>query len=179
MDVFILAQLIGLFGYGLYVAGPYHRERQKVLQMDMLACLVLMVQWALLFQPLLVMNNLLGMLSSLVVLSGCRPAVKSNLLLAFYPLTFLVFAPFWTGHPADVLALCAVLTMLTARRVETELSFRIWAFSSGIFLIMAGFMAGSVPAVMFNAVFVLGHLQTIVMLLIQDGNRRLNLSKVY
>lgn len=158
MELTYLAQGVGLIGYILLVAAPNFKRQDHMIHMEMLACLVLSLQWALLAQPSLIYANVFGIAASLLAVYAPRPILKETGLLLLYPFCLAFGLLYWPMGPIDILVIIALWAMITSRRYDNILTYRLCMLTSGSALLIAGGLAFSVPALVFNTLFVAGHM---------------------
>lgn len=159
MDVFVWAQIIGFIGYLFLIYAPHLPTKQKIMQFELLACCILTFQWFLLGQPVLMFSNMIGIVSLAVALSRLDPRCKNFLFLALYPLSLLFMAYIWQGTLLDVLTIIALIGSISARRTAQMGVFRAHCVIIGCALSICGFLTMSIPAMLFNLLFVAGHVQ--------------------
>lgn len=158
MSIYIIAQLIGFVGYLFYIAAPCFKTKTSIIQMDIIACVILCAQWYLLGQPSLLVLNALGLVISISALMAKNDERISKYLFLLYPIGCLSIILVSEGSFIDILALVA-FCFIVASKTSLEISaFRTYAIVGGTILIASGAIALSIPAVIFNTVFIGAHI---------------------
>lgn len=159
MTLYIWAQIVGLTGYLFYIRAPSFQHREDILKHEGSACLILALQWALLNQPSLVITNTLIGLAALTALSALSQNRKNTLLALIYAAAFMAFAESWENTTIDYLAASSLMLHITAKRFNDLVKLRLCGIGGGSLLVIAGTLAASCPAMIFNVLFVAGHIR--------------------
>ncbi len=157
MDIYIIAQFIGFLGYLFYIGAPYFKTQVRIIQMDVIACVILCAQWYLLDQPSLLVLNALAVLISVVALLAPKYEHSRTCLLLLYPIGCFAIISVSTGSIIDVMAIIAFCCALTSKSSQDITGLRAYAVIGGSVLIISGAIALSIPAMIFNILFVSGH----------------------
>lgn len=157
MSVFIIAQTIGLAGYGLYCLSPRFEERMRVLQCEVLAYVILGTQWYLLDQFMLLTVNFTACLSALIALPPISKALKARLFVVLCVCTGFVISRIWQGQAIDYFAGLALCFMIASKFCADFTRLRVFAGLSGLCFLGSSALALCYPAALFNAIFVAGH----------------------
>ncbi len=152
MSIYITAQLIGFIGYLFYIAAPYFKTQKQIVQIDALACLVVAIQWYLLNQPSLLILNILVIITSIIAIKA--PQYKYIL----YPIGCFIIIITSNNNIVDILAIIIFCTTVASKTSENIDMLRIYAISGGILLIISGIIAMSLPAIIFNLLFITAHI---------------------
>jgi Bacterial inner membrane protein len=159
MDYYILGQVVGFIGYVVFLFAPYAQSKQQMMRIELLACSILTLQWLLLGHLVLVISNMIGIFSLGVALSRLGDRYKDVVFLGLYPVSVMFVAYIWQGSILDVLTMFSLLMMITARRTSDVMAFRGYSALCGGTLAVCGFLTLSIPAMIFNTLFMAGHLQ--------------------
>jgi len=172
MTSFIIAQIIGTAGYFLYVTSPHFNRREHVLRTEILAYLVLALQWALLGQTILLIGNLLVLFAALISLAKISQKTKTRLFNGLYILAIALILVFWRGTIIDVFAATGTFLVIASKTMTDMARFRFLSGVSGVILSISAALAFCLPAVFFNILFALGHFRNVWALnLIIDDKR--------
>lgn len=129
--------------------------------MDALACVFLCLQWMLLAQSALLILNLLNLAVSLYVLNTKNQDIIEKqtpiLCLTGGIALYLVSSGSFVGILC-IIAFCAIVRAKSSNDIST---FRSFSVLSGVAFMLCGIIALSVPAIIFNAAFILTHLRKI------------------
>lgn len=166
MEYCIIAQVIGFIGYLFYVSAPQFKAQRNILRVGFVGYIILGMQWFLLGQYGLLILNLLGAIVSVSALYvRAKPALR-RYVWGLYPFGVVCILLFCEGTVVDVLAIAAFMLTVRSQMSQNVIEFRGTALFAGAILISSSLLAMSVPAVIFNTVFVcvhMGHLARLYM----------------
>ena len=154
---FIIAQIIGFIGYGLYAYSSYQKTRFSLLFLEAIGCLVVAAHWAILDMPTLSLMNIVYVYMGVLSLAFIRfPAVKPLLYLSFPIIFYLSFAG-WGGQLYSLMAICATLIGVAATlfAVCSKLCVDMYR------LRLLSLLAGSIPQIIACGVFAFGHYKSL------------------
>ena len=165
---FIIAQIIGFIGYGLYAYSSYQKTRFSLLFLEAIGCLVVAAHWAILDMPTLALMNIVYVYMGVLSLAFIRfPAVKPLLYLSFPIIFYLSFAG-WGGQLYSLMAICATLIGVAATlfAVCSKLCvdmyrLRLLSLLSSTLWLSCGILAGSIPQIIACGVFAFGHYKSL------------------
>ncbi len=170
-SAFVLAQIIGFVGYGLYAYSSYQKNRFALLSIEAAGCLVVALHWAILDMPTIALMNIVYVYMGVLSLTFVRyPAVKPLLYLSFPIIFYLSFAG-WGGQLYSLIAICATMvgvaatTLAVCSKLCADI-FRLRLFSllSAALWVACGIFAGSVPQIIACGIFAYGHLKHLQLL---------------
>lgn|GEM_PF-3513771 len=163
-SAFVLAQIIGFIGYGIYAYSSYQKNRFALLSVEAAGCLVVALHWAILDMPTIALMNIVYVYMGVLSLAFIRfPAVKPLLYLSFPIIFYLSFAG-WGGQLYSLIAICATMvgvaatTLAVCSKLCADI-FRLRLFSllSAALWVACGIFAGSVPQIIACGIFAYGH----------------------
>ncbi len=158
MSIYIIAQFIGFVGYLFYIGAPYFKTKTRIIQMDVIACIIISLQWYLLDQPSLLAFNVLIIVASIMALK----AEDDLKIRKFLPLLYTIGCMAIIFNSGDnlvyILSLIAFCCTVASKFSRDIVPLRVHASISGTAFVIAGIMAFSIPAVIFNALFVGAHI---------------------
>ncbi len=155
MTFYLMAQVIGFFGYILYVRASHLKIQHKAIHADAVACAILCFQWMLLGHPILVTLNILVVLTSIVALNLERIAPIYTKI--FYICGIGALSAFYQGQWVDVFTILSFSCVFISRTSKTDTDFRVFGVLGAASLTCCGMLALSIPAIIFNSLCTLGH----------------------
>ncbi len=161
MSIYIIAQLIGFVGYLFYISAPHKKTRLHIIQMEAIACSFLCIQWFLLGQSSLIALNMLVVLISITATLAENKTKIRAFMPALYPIGISVLLLNANGTIIDALAIIALCCQIKSKSSSNAVHFRGFAAMASSTLIVSSTFALSIPAIMFNALYAIGHLQHI------------------
>lgn len=162
MTIYMWAQLIGLAGYLLYTMSPYFHARRDIVKAEAVGCALLAMQWYLLSQPSIIVSNALIAMAGFLNLAQISKRKKTALLIGIYTAGLLLFSQYWSNSPIDYLALLGLSLMIYAKNCDNIYRMHCLSAVSGAIMLVIGLLALSVPAAIFNFVFMAGHIRKII-----------------
>ncbi len=159
IDTYMLAQIIGLTGYGFYMAAPYFKKRHQILGVELAGCVILCLHWYFMDVPVMVWANMIWVY--MIACSLLKPYTRHADMLIGFSFVFVVInaALHWQGNFVDIAAFMAVFLAVISRFYIDLFKFRSLAFASGVFSVAIGIGTGSISAMAFNIAFTYGHLR--------------------
>ncbi len=161
MSIYITAQITGFLGYIFLTSAPNFKTKNQIIQTDILACSFLCLQWAMLGQPTLLILNILNMSISIFVLKFEGSPVTKNATVSMLLIGCLALMIVSQGTIIDALCIVAFCLMLRAKISSDIITFRSFSILAGITFALCGILAASIPAILFNILLVLFHLEKI------------------
>lgn len=150
MSLYITAQLVGFLGYLLLTGGSYLKDKDNVIKAEIFASFLLSLQWYMLSQPGFASINLLLIFISAGSLLGRKNDIIHKTLPIFYPIGLLVILLISNGTIVDILCLIGFCAEITSKRSKDLCSFRGYAIIAVLSYAISGFIALSIPALLFN-----------------------------
>jgi hypothetical protein len=147
----IATQVVGFAGYGLLLGATLARRRLALLAIDASGGVVLVIHWAMLGALAGVTMNALY---TAIDVAGVDPhSRRGRLVLASaVPATAVLVVAFWQG-PADLLAAAGVLFAIASRASRSQVNLRALAMMGCIPWGLFGIVNGSIPQIIFSAVY--------------------------
>jgi len=158
MNIYITAQIIGFLGYIFLTSAPSLKKQDQIIRMDILACSFLCLQWIMLEQPTLMILNALNLVLSLFCLKVNKHTITQKSALIIYLVGCAALIIVSNGTIIDVLCVFSFCLIVKAKLSKDILIFRNFSIMAGSIFIICGIIAASLPAILFNALFVLLHL---------------------
>ncbi|MGN7437210.1 MAG: YgjV family protein [Alcanivorax sp.] len=160
MTAYITAQLIGFLGYLFLITAPNFSNKKQIIKIELVACALLCTQWILLGYSTLIILNILNISVTLITLYFKRNA--DRIISIFYPLGCLALLAVSTGAILDALCIIAFFGFTRAKISQDMFGFRAFSMMAGFTFMICGICALSVPAAIFNGIFALGHLKSVL-----------------
>lgn len=156
-DHFMIAQIIGLFGYLIYISAPHFKSRLKIQSIELLSCTILCLHWYMMDIPVMFWGNVIWVY--MIITSIARDFDRRAI--GFVAFSYILVGAnayiHWENTLIDYTALIGLVLAVTCRFYTDLFKFRGYAFTSGIFVVTSSACALSVPGVIFNGLFTLGH----------------------
>lgn len=162
MSIYLTAQIIGFLGYLFLVSGPTFKEIKNIIRTDILACILLSVQWIMLEQPSLLILNVLNIILSICALGISQKQYFKKAMVLFYPIGGLTLLSVSNGTIIDVFCMLGFFGLVASKTSHNITQFRGFAIVSSSAFIMSGALALSIPAVLFNLVRISLHIKTLM-----------------
>lgn len=159
MSIYIIAQLIGFVGYLFYVSAPHQKTRLHIIRMEAIACSFLCVQWFLLGQSSLIALNMFVIVISITATLAEHKTKIRAFMPALYPIGIAVLLFNANGTIIDALAIIALCCQIKSKSSSNSAHFRGFASMASSTLVISSTLAQSIPAIMFNILYTIGHLQ--------------------
>jgi len=157
IDTYVIAQIIGLVGFGFYTAAPYFKSRMSILKMELIGCIVICLHWHVLGFPVMFWNNVIWVYMILASMLKDKHKGADTLISMAYILVLINTYFNWEGALIDYAVFCSTNLAITCRYFKDLLRFRSFAFSGGIFSVIGSCCTLSATAILFNVIFTLGH----------------------
>lgn len=155
MTFYILAQVIGFFGYILYVRASHLKTQHQAIRADAFACAVLCLQWAFLGQPILVTLNILVVLTSVAALN--RQRINPAYIKMLYITGVCALSLSYQGQLVDVMTILSFSCVFASKMSHSDADFRVFGVLAAVSLTCCGALALSIPAILFNSLCAIGH----------------------
>ena len=152
MSPYITAQLVGFLGFLLLTCGPYFKNKDNNIKLDIVASSLLFLQWILLSQPGLAAINIMSITLSIGALTARKNKFIDSMLPLFYPVGLLVLLWFAKGTVIDLICIIGFFSLITSKKSKEIRTFRSYAILTAIAFTCSGILAGSIPAVIFSAI---------------------------
>lgn len=159
MTDIIAAQIFGLLGYIIYICAPQCKTQKTIVQLGIVGYFFLSLQWYLLAQPALIVTNIIALTTSTYALAIKKRTDLGALSPLLYFLALVSILLVSNGGVIDILCMSAALLSIRSILSKDLKSFRTYAIGAGIFLTIAGALAASIPALIFNILFTVSHIQ--------------------
>lgn len=158
MTLYIIAQLIGFAGYLFYISAPHLKTQTRIIQAEAFAGIFIGIQWYLLEQPALLGYSLLSIIVAFMTLKAQTNIVVRKYLFLLYPFGCTVLIFMSQDMIISALVITAFCLNIASKSSRNIMSFRKYAATSGSVLTIAGILTLSIPAVLFNLLFISGHI---------------------
>ena len=158
MNIYITAQIIGFLGYIFLTSAPNLKKQDQIIRMDILACTFLCLQWIMLEQPTLMILNALNLVLSLFCLNINKHSITQRSVMVIYLVGCGALISVSEGTIIDALCIFSFCLIVRAKLSNDIFIFRNFSIMAGSVFIICGIIAASLPAILFNALFVLLHL---------------------
>jgi len=158
MNIYITAQIIGFLGYIFLTSATSLKKQDQIIRMDILACSFLCLQWIMLEQPTLMILNALNLSISILVLQFKGQYIVQKSMIAIYPIGCFALICVSQETLIDVLCIICFCLIVRAKLSNDIITFRYFSIMAGAILTVCAFISASLPAIIFNALFVLLHL---------------------
>tara|TARA_R110001592_G_scaffold3525_6_gene19814 strand:+ start:10104 stop:10628 length:525 start_codon:yes stop_codon:yes gene_type:complete len=162
MTLYITAQIIGFLGYLFLVSAPNFKNQRGIIRTEILACSFLCLQWVLLAQPTLMVLNILNIMVSMLALKIKQPRIMHNITPVLYIVGCGALLLTAQGSTIDMLCIIAFCAVVRAKSSQNIVTFRSFSILAGAAFTICGIIALSIPATLFNIVFILVHTKNIL-----------------
>ncbi len=159
MDIYITAQITGFLGYIFLTSAPNLKSQEKIIQMDILACFFLCLQWIMLEQPTLIILNALNLSISLFCLNTNKQTITQRSVMVICLVGCVALISVSKGTIIDILCVFSFLLIVTAKLSNNIIIFRNFSIMAGSVFVICGIIVASLPTILFNALFMLLHLR--------------------
>ncbi len=157
MSLYITAQLVGFLGFLLLTSAPYFKNKDTFIKVDILACVLLSLQWFMLAQPGLAVMNMLNVAHSAGVLKAKNSAYIKKAMPLFYPISLVILLLVSKGTIIDALCIIGFFSLMKAKNSKDMLTFRGYALSATVVFTYAGYLALSIPSMLFETLRIFIH----------------------
>ena len=157
MEVFAVAQIIGTFGYIIYIVSSRFEKRSYILVTEAVGCIIIAFHWYLLGEMITVFTNLITLYSAILGVLIVRFSQVSFIQVLAYPMLCIAAYFSFDGSVAFYIAVIASSTLLTAKLFKNIQSLRAISLAASILWTIYGLLVMSLPATLFGLFFSLGH----------------------
>jgi len=157
MNLYITAQLVGFLGFLLLTGAPYLKTKDNFIKVEILASILLSLQWLMLAQPGLAIINILNIALSIGALRATTCTLTDKAMPLFYPLSLLVILLVSKGTIVDAFCIIGFFSFITSKKAKDIRTFRSYAMVSTIAFTISGYLALSIPSIIFGTICSLSH----------------------
>lgn len=153
----MLIQAVGFLGYFLFTMSSRFACRARILWVEIAGCLIISLHWILLGEMITVAANLVCMYAAIINLVALQRPQWMRMQILAYP-AFAIAAAYSFEHTFTFyLAFVATVSFMGAKCFREMRTFRWVSVASGSLWVLYGVTTLSVPATVFNMIYVWGH----------------------
>lgn len=162
---FIIAQIVGFFGYSLYACASFAKSKRENLIFEIATLFLIIAHWYMLNEMVFVLCNLIWIYFSFAgLVKDKHKKLGTLMLLSSVPMILIASLSQWSGHLTDYTILIGMYVVLASRYFTNEFNFRCVCVASALFALFNVSWTASVPSIVFSIIFLVGHLRAVHML---------------